>query len=438
MTVIKDSLNIIADPLSKIINISLKNGIFPDKLKVAKVLPVFKSEDPQYFVNYRPISLLPYFSKIFEKVVYNRFIEFIERLEILYCCQFGFRKNHSTALSLINLINKIAESIDRNKVTIGVFLDLSKAFDTLDHEILLNKLEHYGIRGVALDWVKSYLSERLQFVQFNKTSSSKCQIHCGVPQGSILGPLFFILYINDLPFALSLTESLLFADDTSILYSHCDQDHLISVLNEELIKIDSWMRSNKLSVNIKKTNYVVFKSAQKKVLSDLPLSFNKKNSVKFLGVYIDNSLTWKSHINHVCKKMSKSIGVIFRSRFFLTEETLLSLYHTLVYPYISYCSTVWTSTYPTNLNRIYLFQKRAVRAVTKSDYLAHSAPLFSRLNVLDIYQVNSFHVGKFMYKYQNCLLPSIFLDLFQTSSQIHNYNTGSATSLRPHKCLLKK
>ena len=131
------------------------------------------------------------------------------------------------------------------------------------------------------------------------------------------------------------------------------------------------------------------------------------------------------------KQMSKSIGVIFRSRFFLTEKTLLSLYYTLVYPYISYGSTVWTSTYPTNLNRIYLLQKRAVRATTKSDYLAHSAPLLSRQKFLDIYQVNSFHVGKFMYKYQNRLLPSIFLDLFQTSSQIHNYNTRSATSLRP-------
>ena len=146
----------------------------------------------------------------------------------------------------------------------------------LDHVILLNKLEHYGIRGVAVDWVKSYLSERLQFIQFNQTSSSKRQIHCGVPQGSILGPLLFILYINDLPFASSLTESLLFADDTGIFYSHRDQDDLISVLNEELIKIDSWMRSNKLSVNIKKTNYVVFKSAQKKALSDLPLSFNSQ------------------------------------------------------------------------------------------------------------------------------------------------------------------
>ena len=134
------------------------------------------------------------------------------------------------------------------------------------------------------------------------------------------------------------------------------------------------------------------------------------------------------------KKMSKSIGVIFRSRFFLTEKTLLSLYYTLVYPYISYCSTVWTSTYLTTLNRIYLLQKRAVRAITKSDYLAHSAPLFWRLNVLDIYQVNSFHVGKIMYKYQNRLLPSIFFYLFQTSSQIHNYNTRFATSLRPHKC----
>ena len=160
------------------------------------------------------------------------------------------------------------------------------------------------------------------------------------------------------------------------------------------------MRSNKLSVNIKKTNYVVFKSAQKKASSDLPLSFNsqilkEKNSIKFLGVYIDNSLG-----NPISTMYVKNVKV-YRCYFqisLLTEKTPLSLYYTLVYPYISNCSTVWTSTYPTNLNRIYLLQKRAVRAITKSDYLAHSAPLFSQLNVLDIYQVNSFHVGKFMYK----------------------------------------
>ena len=263
MTVIKYPLNIIADPLSKIINTSLRNGIFPDKLTIAKVLPVFKSEDPQYFVNYRPISLLSNFSKVFEKVVSNRFITRL--IKILYCCQFGFRKNRYTALSLTYLINKVAESIDGNDVIVViVFLDLSKAFDTLDHEILFNNLKHYSIRGVALEWVKSYFSERLQFVQFYQTTSCKCQIKRGVPQWLILGPLFFILYINDLPNASNLAESLLFADDNiSIFYPHRNQDHIISVLNEELIKIDNWMKSNKLSVNIK-TNYVFFQPERKK------------------------------------------------------------------------------------------------------------------------------------------------------------------------------
>ena len=166
----------------------------------------------------------------------------------------------------------------------------------------------------------------------------------------------------------------------------------------------------------------------------IKLILKEQQSVKFLGVFIDNSLTWKTHINYICKKVSKVIGIIFRSRFFLTEKTLLSLYYTLVYPYLSYCSIVWTSTYPTNLNRIYLLQKQAMRAITKSNYLAHSAPLFSRLKVLDIYQINSLHIGKFMYKYQNRLLPSVFLDLFQTGNQIHKYNTRSASELRPLKC----
>ena len=194
------------------------------------------------------------------------------------------------------------------------------------------------------------------------------------------------------------------------------------------------MRSNKISVNVKKRNYVVFEPAQKETSSNLQLFFLQSNSyeqhsVKFLGVHIDNSLTWKTHINHVCKKVSKVTGIVFRSCYFLTEKTLLSLYYLL-----SYCSIVWTSTYPTNLNHIYLRQKRVMRAITKSNYLAHSAPLFSRLRVLDIYQINSFHVGKFMYKYQNRLLPSIFLELFQTSSQIHKYSTRSASDLRPLKC----
>ena len=180
----------------------------------------------------------------FEKVMYNRMIEFAEQYNILHRCQFGFRKNYSTSHVLIHLINRISSAIDPRETTVGVFLDLSKAFDTLDHQILFTKLEHYGIRDVALQWIKSYFSRRQQFVQINQTCSSMQTVKCGVPQGSILGLLFFILYINDLPKASKLTGRLLFPDDKSILFSHSNPNYLENVLNNELLNIDVWLRCN--------------------------------------------------------------------------------------------------------------------------------------------------------------------------------------------------
>jgi len=218
MRVIKHSFHLISAPLANIINLSLLKGIFPDKLKIGKVIPIYKTEDPSLFVNYRPISLLPNFSKFFEKVMYNRLLEFAKTNEIFYLRQFGFRKDHSTSHALIHLLNKMSSAIDQHETTVGIFLDLSKALDTIDHEILFTKLEHYGIHDAALQWIKSYFSYRYQFVQFNQSCSLMQTIKCGVPQGSILGPLFFILYINDLPNASELIELLLFADDTSIIF----------------------------------------------------------------------------------------------------------------------------------------------------------------------------------------------------------------------------
>ena len=174
MQLIKGSFQFISEPLMHIINLSLQSGIYPDRLKTAKVVPIYKTvvpiyktDDPELFKNYRPISILSNFSKVFERVMYNRLIEFIERFEILYCYQFGFRKNNSTNFALIHLTNKIATAIDQNKITAGVFVDLSKAFDTLNHQILFSKLERYGIRGVALQWIKSYFENREQFVQYH-------------------------------------------------------------------------------------------------------------------------------------------------------------------------------------------------------------------------------------------------------------------------------
>ena len=437
--VIKKSFSEISEPLLYIINLSLAKGVFPDKLKTAKVVPIYKANDSELFNNYRPISLLSHFSKFFERVMYNRLIEFVERFEILYSHQFGFRKNHSTSLALTHLINKIASAIDQNEVTVGIFLDLSKAFDTLDHEILFSKLKHYGIDGIALQWIKSYFCNRKQFVQINQASSSELTIKCGVPQGSILGPLFFILYINDLPNSVNISETLLFADDTSISCSHTDIDHLITVLNKELQSVDVWMKANKLSVNISKTKYVIFRPKQKRINTNIPILFDGKvlkqeQSLKFLGVHIDENLSWKTHINFLCQKISKSIGVIYRSRFYLSTKTKISLYYSLVYPYLSYCNIVWSSTYVTNLNRIFLLQKRAVRALTNAHYYSHTAPLFKQLRLLDIYNINSYYTARFMYSYHHQLHPPSFLNLFVTNSQVHNYNTRSQANYRSHPC----
>ena len=232
---------------------------------------------------------------------------------------------------------------------------------------------------------------------------------------------------------------MLFNDDTSIFYSHSDPRCLQSVLNEELQNFDVWLKCNKLSVNIKKTNYIVFKPRYKKLDYNFSFSFGNQslkqsNVVIFLGVYLDEHLTWRHHISFVCKEIAKSIGILFRSRFYLSVKTKLTLYYTLIYPYITYCNCTWSSTYVSNLNRILYLQKRAVRAITNSDYRAHSAPLFTKLGILDIFQVNTFQVAKFMFYYHNQLLPSMFLNLFVTSGQVHNYGTRLANSYRSHPC----
>ena len=230
----------------------------PDQLKIAKVCPIYKSDDKAQFANYRPISVLPSFSKIFEKVMFNRLTNYLDSKQILFQQQFGFRQNHSTDLAVTDMYNKISNAIDLNKFAIGVFIDLSKAFDTLDYDILLKKLDHYGIRGTTLAWLKSYLTNRKQFVRVNEILSDNMSLSCGVPQGSILGPLLFILYVNDIANCSKLLHFILFADDTNLFYSNENLVDLVNTLNLELIKLSEWFQCNKLSINVSKTKFMLF------------------------------------------------------------------------------------------------------------------------------------------------------------------------------------
>lgn len=258
MIVVKRVIEAIIKPFTYICNLSLQTGRFPDRMKIAKVIPLYKSGNKHHFTNYRPVSLLPQFSKILEKLFNNRLEKFIDKHKLLTESQYGFRSSRSTSLALLDSIECITNSIDKKQYVAGLFIDLSKAFDTIDHDILIRKLERYGVRGVALDWVRSYLGDRKQFVKLNGGCSLCMDIACGVPQGSVLGPKFFNLYINDICKVSKVLKMVLFADDTNIFCSGDDLQNLLEDMTNEISKVKFWLDKNKLSLNLNKSKLMLF------------------------------------------------------------------------------------------------------------------------------------------------------------------------------------
>ena len=353
----------IIEPLKIIINKSLHTGIIPKDLKLAKVIPIYKSKDKQKLNNYRPISLLPIFSKILEKIMHKRLYGFLLSSKVLYSSQYGFRNKHSTIHAVNEFINDTIEAFEKKQYTLGVFLDLSKAFDTINHDILLHKLEWYGIRGVDLDWFRNYLSNRKQYVQYKNCKSSVHDILCGVPQGSVLGPLLFIIYTNDLPNCLKLSKTILFADDTTMYLSSNNLTYLYNNINEELDSLKDWFRANKLSLNVSKTNYVIFNNKNIIIPDQLKLKIGDelielKNTVKFLGIYIDSKLDWHDHIKFIKNKLSSGNYAINRIKHLLSHKHLITLYYSLIYPYLDYGIILWGSTHTSYLKQIQIMQKK--------------------------------------------------------------------------------
>uniref|UniRef100_A0A3B5QAJ9 Reverse transcriptase domain-containing protein n=1 Tax=Xiphophorus maculatus TaxID=8083 RepID=A0A3B5QAJ9_XIPMA len=322
MSLIKQIIDDVADPLTYICNLSFISGTFPNAMKIAKVIPLFKSGDKNIISNYRPVSLLCQFSKILEKVFSKRLDNFIEKQNILTDCQYGFREKRSTSMALMALTEEIIDNMDKKKCAIGVFLDLKKAFDTINHDMLLKKLERYGIRGVPLNWIRSYIGERKQFVELDGQKSDVLNITCGVPQGSVLGPKLFILYINDIVKISNLIKYIIFADDTSIFCTGENIQQLSKVINTEIEKLQHWLKNNKLFVNLDKTKFMIFGNNKKQENNPIKISIDSVNleeihEIKFLGVTLDNKFSWKPHIGQVKSKIAKSVAVIRRINFVL-------------------------------------------------------------------------------------------------------------------------
>ena len=436
---IKPCSDLLTKPLKHIFKLSFKKGIVPNALKVAKVIPIFKSGEKDSVKNYRPISVLPCFSKILERIMYNKLYKHLQDNNILYPKQFGFQKFHSTDYAIVQLTDQILDAFEENKFTLGIFIDLSKAFDTVNHDILLEKLKLYGVQNCNLNWFKSYLSQRKQYISFDQEKTEMLHIKCGVPQGSIIGPLLFLLYVNDLPNASKILDPIMFADDTNLFYSHSDIKILFKTVNEELHKLSEWFSCNKLSLNTDKTKYTFFHKLRQS--DNIPLKLPKLtiNNIaikrdyvtKFLGILIDENITWKPHIHYIENKISKNVGLLYKAKFSLNQKSLKSIYFSFIHSYLNYGNVAWASTHQTKLKKLLKFQKHSSRIIYNEDKTTHARPLMKSLNALNIYQINIFQNVLLTFKSRNNLAPKLFQEKFKTIKNKYKTRNNSQNVYLP-------
>ena len=379
--------------------------------------------------------LLNMFDKLLEKIMYNRLYNRLQANNILYDFQFGFSKNYSTTFALVDVVDNVYKHLDDGKLGVGIYLDLQKAFDTVNHRILLRKLYHYGIRGVVHEWFQSYLDNRQQFTCISGIRSTLANITCGVPQGSVLGPLLFLIYINDIGNAVVHQKVKLFADDTNVFVFGDNLSDVETNANSCLSALNNWFICNKLSLNLSKTCYMIFSN---KTSADLNLCLNGKNiervsHFKYLGVIIDEELKWSVHIDTIYRNLIKFTSIFYRLRDKLPVSMLKDMYYAFVYTHILYGIELYANTTNTNLNKLITLHNKLLRILQSKPRTTHTRQLYLNYNVLPIPELHKQQLIIFVYKYlyHSDLLPRAFLDndYFALNNIIHNYNTRRHTNV---------
>ena len=428
---LKDASNIVAGPLVNIFNVSLQRAIFPNDWKLAKVTPIFKEGNKADCENYRPISVISAVAKLFEKLVYLQLSSFLRLNGILVEQQSGFRQQHSTETALLSSTNEWLFNMDRGLLSGVLFLDLKKAFDTIDHHILLSKLELYGIKGTSLKWFESYVSGRSQICSVNSKMSAARQIKCGIPQGSNLGPILFLLYINDLPNCLETTKANLFADDTSLSCEGFSPYEIETKLNKDIENVHRWLTANKLSLNMEKSEFMIIGSRRRLAsIENSPVLTLGGNNIKrvyqkkTLGMILDDQLKWNKHNEMQCKTISNNIALLKRAKLFVNRDSLIKIFNALVWPHFNYCSTIWNDGCCSIIDKLFILQKRAARVITGDTYEVRSMQTLDSLNWLPIEELLKQRQLIMTFKVLTGRLPRYLGKLFSVS-QNDNYNLRS-------------
>ena len=424
-----DVLNLrenIVEILVQLINQIFVSGTFPNELKIVKVCPTHKNGSKKLLNNYRPISLISVFSKIIEMIIKIQMLSFLEEFITPDPYQYGFLKESSTLSATADLINYITSKLDKKKMVLGVFVDLRKAFDVVNHEKLLNKLESMGYRGVILGLIRSYLLNREQYVCVEKTPSTVLRVGSGVPQGSVLGPLLYSLYVLSLRFSNLNARYFTFADDTVLLYD-CDDNfnQWTDTINEDLCRYYDWLLENNLKINIDKTKFMLFKQKNKHVpnisvrLNNVELE--KVCNIKYLGLVLDEGLGWSAHVDHITNKIIPLVGALHKCKYFLSKNAKYQIYNSFFLSVIRYLIVVWGTCGVTVLNRVKVLQNKVLKILFNLDWFTHSDIIYSTLKLHQITVILKIEQSKFMYKVTSNKLKSNSAITYV--SQIHTHGT---------------